>query len=342
MSYTNILIVKLSAIGDVIHALPVAPALKKCFPQARITWVVEKPAYDLLTNNPNIDEIIIFDKAKFKTLTGLLCNVPGFISELRKRRFDLALDLQGLFKSAAIAYLSGAPKRLVYCNAREYSNKVSKQVYGPNREGHVVDRYLDVVRALGCDTGSLQYCINITSAEEEMAAAKLKLAGMDIASKYVVLIPGTNWPNKCWPLPHFAQLANKLYEANLIPVITGSPNEQHLVQKILEQTNIPPVDISAKTSLKELAYILQNASAVVAGDTGPMHLAVAMETPVVALFGPTDPKRNGPHGKGHIILRPGHSCQNCWKRQCPDGKDCLADIQVGQVFDAVMRLVNHP
>src|SRR5690242_73150 len=122
MTYKNILIVKLSAIGDVIHALPVAHALKKQYPEARITWVVEKAAYEILTDNPDIDEIILFDKPRFRSLAGLFSNGYKFSRELRSRNFDVVIDLQGLFKSAAIAYLSGATERLVYCNARELSH----------------------------------------------------------------------------------------------------------------------------------------------------------------------------------------------------------------------------
>ncbi|WP_371363063.1 Lipopolysaccharide heptosyltransferase 1 [Sporomusa rhizae] len=341
MKYRNILIVKLSAIGDVIHALPVASALKQQFPEARITWVVEKPAYDILHNNPYIDEIIIFNKVNFKTVAGFIKNAPGFTTALRQHRFDLAIDLQGLFKSAAIAFLSGASKRLVYCNARELSHLVSKQICGPNQDGHVVDRYLDVVRALGCLADNPEFVIHITNKEAELAVAKLKQAGMEIDRPYIVLIPGTNWPNKCWPTKHFAQLADKLYDENIIPVIVGSPADTALARDIIAKTKIPPVDLTGKTSLKELSYILKNAQKVVAGDTGPMHLAAALQTPVIALFGPTDPKRNGPYGTGHLVLTTNHSCQGCWQRQCPEGRDCLDNIEVNEVFEAVLSSVDE-
>ena len=140
MTYKNIVIVKLSAIGDVIHALPVTHALKKQYPGARITWDVEKPAYDLLTNNPDIDEVIVFDKPKFKSIAGLLINGYKFAKVLRAYHFDLAIDLQGLFKSAVISYLSGAPKRLVYCNAREQSHLVGERICGEHEHAHVVEQ----------------------------------------------------------------------------------------------------------------------------------------------------------------------------------------------------------
>ncbi|WP_188400360.1 lipopolysaccharide heptosyltransferase II [Sporomusa sp. GT1] len=336
MNYRNILIVKLSAIGDIIHALPVAAALKQNFPQARITWVVELPGYDLLTNNPNVDEIIIFDKPRCKTLSGFLRYAPSFIRTLRQHQFDLALDLQGLFKSAAITYLSGTPKRLVYCNARELSDKVSQKVCGPNSNGHIVDRYLDVPRELGCQITKPEFTINITDKEATLAAVIAKQAGLAITNPYVVLIPGTNWPNKCWPPGHFAQLAEKLFEQDLIPVFAGSNADRTAMDEITANMTIPPVDLTGKTSLKQLAYIIKNAKAVVAGDTGPMHLAAALKTPVIALFGPTDPKRNGPYSERHIVLMADRTCHGCWQRKCPEGEDCLTTIGVNEVFEAIM------
>lgn len=341
MPYKRILIVKLSAIGDVVHALPVASALKQCFPRAKITWVVEPPAYDLLTNNPYIDEIIIFEKSKFKSLAGFCRHAPDFINLLRKQRFDLALDLQGLFKSAAISFLSGAPQRLVYCNAREYSDKIGQKVCGPNREGHVVNRYLDVVRELGCKITQPQFVINITEHEAASAAEIAQQAGLAIDNPYIVLLPGTNWPNKCWPADKFARLADKLFDNNLIPVLVGGNAEKTMIHEITAQTSILPVELSGKTTLKQLAYILKNACAVVAGDTGPMHLAAALDTPVIALFGPTDPMRNGPYGERHQVLTTKRPCQGCWQRQCPDGKDCLAEIDVDSVYEALTNLARN-
>ena len=172
MQYKNILIIKLSAIGDVIHALPVAKALKEANPECRITWIVEKPAHDLLANNPYIDEIIVFEKQKFKPFTGLLSNGYKLAKQLRQAEFDLAIDLQGLAKSAAISFLSGAKEKLVYCNAREMSHMVGKVVCGRHANGHVVDRYVDVVRFISGRKHSVDFRIEITEEEEKKAIAE--------------------------------------------------------------------------------------------------------------------------------------------------------------------------
>lgn len=336
--YKNILIVKLSAIGDVIHALPVAHALKQTYPNARITWVVEKPAYDLLTNNPDIDEIIIFDKPKFKSLTGLLSNGYKLSKLLKSHNFDLAIDLQGLFKSAAISYLSGASKRLVYCNARELSDKIGQRICGDHENGHIVDRYLDVAKHLGCNIDQVKFPMNITEIEAQKAEAIANHVGLRLENPYVVLAPGTNWSSKCWPTSHFAELADKLYNNDIIPVIIGGPNDQRLAQEILSHTRIPPIDLTGKTSLKQLAYIIKKSQAFVGGDTGPMHLAVAVGTPVVTMFGPTDPKRNGPYGQNHKVLLVADLCQGCWQRKCPKSIDCLAGISPDTVFLNLLSL----
>lgn len=335
----NILIVKLSAIGDVIHALPVAHALKQCFPQSRITWIVEKPAYDLLTNNPNIDEIIIFEKAKYKSVKGLLQNGRALMKNLHSKQFDLAIDLQGLFKSAAISWLSGAKERLVYCNAREMSHFIGKRVCGEYSSGHIVERYLDVARYLGSEIQRPEFTLNITDAEAELTQKIATKAGLDLKQPYVVLAPGTNWPNKCWPLLHFSKLANRLTAMNLIPVIVGGPSDQRLAAEISSGANIPTVDLTGKTSLKQLAFIIRQARVFVGGDTGPMHLAAALGTPLVAMFGPTDSERNGPYGSNHFVLTVDHECRGCWKRQCPQNKECLENISPDKVCEAVELLI---
>lgn len=335
----NILVVKMSAIGDVIHALPVSYALKESFPQAKVTWVVEKAAQDLLINNPYIDQVLLFEKNKFRSVGGLMRNLPSFSAILKQGKFDVVLDLQGLAKSAAIAYLSGAKIRLGFCNMREFSHLVSRPVCGPNQNGHVVERYLDVVRELGCKVRDVKFPVHITEQEETTALQIVRQAGMDINSPYVILAVGANWPNKRWPASYYAQLVDLLYERNVIPVVVGGPGDRTIAEEIISAANIPPVDLIGKTTLKQLAYIIKNAKALVGGDTGPMHLSAGLGTPVIALMGPTDINRNGPYGPGHIALQVSTSCSGCWKRQCPQQKDCLGAIAVSEVYESITTLL---
>lgn len=340
MDYKNILIIKLSAIGDVIHALPVASALKKNNPNARITWIVEKPAYDLLTNNPYIDEVIIFDKNKFKSFTGLLKHGMDLSRKLHNYNFDLTIDLQGLFKSAAISLLSGAKDKLVYCNARELSYLIGKMVVGEYSEDHIVNRYLDVVRHLGVYIDKPNFEINITDKEIEKAKAIALKAGLDITNPYVVLAPGTNWPNKCWPTSHYAVFSDMIFDNGMIPVVIGGSKDYSLYQEIVSKTQIPPIDLIGKTNLKELAHIIKMSKAFIGGDTGPMHLAVAVDTPTIALFGPTDPNRNGPYGNNHKVLITPWECRGCWKRKCYKNIECLAGITPETVYKELVEFLN--
>jgi len=336
----NILVVKLSAIGDVIHALPVSYALKETFPDAKVTWVVEPPAYDLLTNNPYIDEIIVFEKKKFKSIAGFVKHIPAFASRLKLGNYDVALDLQGLGKSAAIAYLSHAAIKLGTCNMRELSHYVSKPVCGVNQDGHIVERYLDVVRALGCRVDHVAFPIHITDREIDLTIKRMQQAGMKETNPYVVLAIGANWPNKRWPTAYYAQLIDWLYAKSLIPVlIGGGAVDERLVDEINAKTEIPAIDLVGQTTLKQAAYVIRGAKALVGGDTGMTHLAAALGQKTIELMGPTDAKRNGPYGQAENAIEITKECKYCWKRQCKFNLDCLAQIPFVVVKDKLENLI---
>ena len=332
----NILIVKLSAIGDIVHALPVAKDLKDCFPGCRITWVAEAAGASLLKNHPYIDEVLLFDKPCFKSLGGFVKYAPGFISELKKRRFDLALDLQGLMKSALIARLSGASKRLVYENAREGSHLLAERVVGLNHGCHVVELYRDVVRHLGCEMGVADFGLaQAVTGEAERTAAILRHAGVGENVPYAVLALGANWPNKIWPPRHFAALADRLSRQGIVPAAIGAAGDHKLYEEVMAFTEVPPVDLTGKTNLQQLAAVIQGAVVFIGGDTGPMHMAAALGVKTICLMGPTDANRNGPYGQPQRALEVQHDCAGCWKRVCPKGLDCLDVITQEQVWDKI-------
>lgn len=336
----DILVVKLSAIGDVIHALPVSYAIKETFPEARLTWVVEPPAYDILRDNPYIDEILIFEKKKFKSLGGFFENVGPFKKKIQAHSYDAALDLQGLFKSASIAYLSNAPVRLGTCNMREMSDKVSRPVVGPHANGHIVERYLDVARELGCKVNKVVFPMVVSDKDADIAKKVMAQCGANMENPYVVFAIGANWPNKRWPAKYFAELSDWLYDKGIIPVIIGGGAvDEATAGEINSYVEIPPINLVGKTSLKQLAYVIQNAKAVVGGDTGPVHLSAGIGTKTVMLMGPTDANRNGPYGQLENAIEADHDCKYCWKRACPKGEDCLAKISVKQVIEKLEKLL---
>ena len=329
----NILIVKLSAIGDVIHAMPVAHAIKETYPEAHITWVVEPPAYDLLAMNPDVDEIILFKKKEFKSIGGFFENYGPLKREIQKRNYDVVLDLQGLFKSAAIAYLAKAPRKLGMCNMRELSDKISQPVIGANAKGHIVERYLDVARAIGCKVENVEFSLNVPDREADLTRMRFSQAGANMGNPYVVLAVGANWPNKRWPEENFAKMVDWLYTKRLIPVLVGGGAvDEQRAAAISDQSEIPPVNLVGQTNLKQLAYTIQQAQLVIGGDTGPVHLAAGLKVPTIMLMGPTNATRNGPYGQLANAIEADRACKHCWKRACPDNKDCLSAIETAQVM----------
>ena len=337
----NILVVKLSAIGDVIHALPVSYAIKEQYPDAYLTWVVEPAAYAILEDNPYIDELILFEKAKFRSFGGFLREIGPFRRRLRMRRYDASLDLQGLFKSAAIAFNAGAKLRIGTANMREGAHLVSRPVRGPHAEGHIVERYLDVARALGCAVDEVRFPVSVSERDRMAAETLLAREGVPEGRTFVAFAIGANWPNKRWPVEHFAALADRLYHAHYVPVLVGGGRlDETLAQDIMRASEMPPVNLVGRTNLKQLAHIFTRAALVLGGDTGPVHLAAGLRTPTVMLMGPTDANRNGPYGQLENAIEVDRPCRGCWKRACPKGLDCLAAIRVDEVtakLGAVLR-----
>lgn len=336
----NFLIVKLSAIGDVIHALPAAYALKETYPDCHITWVVEPPAFELVSMSPYIDEIILFEKKKFKSFRGFLREYGPLKRKIQARHYDAVLDLQGLFKSAAIARLGQAPIKLGMCNMRELSDKISRPIIGPHANGHIVERYLDVTRALGCRVQEVRFTLAVPEREAGLARQIFAQAGANIDNPYVVLAIGANWPNKRWPTKNFASLADWLYDQKLIPVLVGGgPVDAQRAGEICSLTEIPPLNLVGRTNFKQLACILQNARLTVGGDTGPVHLSSGLRTPTVMVMGPTDANRNGPYGQLQNAIEVDRPCRYCWQRSCPQKLDCLENITTEQVKKKIEEIL---
>lgn len=336
----NILVVKLSAIGDVIHALPVSYAIKETFPDAHLTWVVEPPAYELLKMNPCVDEIIIFRKKEFKTLKSFARNFFPFRSEIQRENYDAVLDLQGLFKSAAIAFFAKSNIKLGICNMRELSDKISKPVIGANSNGHIVERYLDTARAIGCKVERVVFPLEIPADEIKKAAAIMEQAGLRDGNSYAAFVIGANWANKRWTTENFAALSDWLFDKKIIPVLIGNGAvDSARAAEIETQTLIPPVNLVDKTTLPQLAHVIKNARLVVGGDTGPVHLAAGLQVPTIMLMGPTDANRNGPYAQTQNAIEVDRPCKGCWKRACRKNLDCLEIISVGAVKEKIAAIL---
>lgn len=336
----NILIVKLSAIGDVIHALPVSYALRKKYPTAHITWVVEPTAYEIVKHNPCVDEVILFQKKAFKTFKGFKQNFKPFYKLLHRRKYDISIDLQGLFKSMAVVLTANAKKKIGYVDMREGSNLISKAIKGPHFNGHIVDRYLDTVKYLDCDTDNIIFPLKNTAEEINYVNNLLMDNKIDDNKSFIVFAVGTNWVNKCWSTKNFAILSDLLSKHSIKTVLIGfgKNDEQKALEITRQNTSNNIVNLVGKTSLMQTAALIKKAKAVVGGDTGNLHLAAALNIPAIMLMGPTDPNRNGPYKQIHNVILAGHDCDGCWKRTCRKNIDCLSTITPNLVLKKILKI----
>jgi lipopolysaccharide heptosyltransferase I len=338
----KILLIRLSAIGDVIHALPVAKATRERYPKAEITWIVEDKAKDLVIGNPNIDNIIILPKKEWKRefkdkkwLT--LKKARSFFKELQKHQFDIALDVHGLFKSALTAYLSGAKKRVGPANGREGSTLFYHQkVNLPTEEIHQIDRNLQIAQGIDVQADDVSFDIILLPEEKRRVAQILEELGIEDKRVLVTINPYTSWSSKNWLNQRWAEVADNLIKnLNCEVIFTGGPADRAGVNEIIDLMKERSHNLAGRTNLKELAGIYDRADLFIGCDTGPMHLAAAMGTSVIALFGPTNPKTHGPYGDNNIVLRGDTQCKCCWKRVCQHDKECMKAIGVADLLGAV-------
>jgi 3-deoxy-D-manno-octulosonic-acid transferase/heptosyltransferase-1 len=338
----NVLIVKLSAIGDVIHTLPSLSALRGLYPDAHITWVVEEAAADLVKNHPYLDAVLIsrrkswskdFQGGKFKQP---LKEISSFIKTLRQRPYDLVIDFHGLFKSSIIVFLSRGKRKLGYNSLQELSGLFLNEKIPEDMNKHAVDRYLDFPHYLGAKINSAEFVLPYDMEAETRVKILLDKYNLE-DKKFVAINPIAYWETKLWNNEKFAKLADLIDNRLKMKVVfTGSEKEP--IEKIISLMTSKSLNLGGATTLLDLAYLYKKARIVITTDSGPMHLAAAVETPVIALFGPTDPARTGPYGAGHTIIRAGLPCSPCFLKKCST-KKCMEDISPQQVFASVERIL---
>ena len=381
----NILIVKLSAVGDVIHTLPSLAALRRCYPDADITWVVEEAAADLLAGHPDLNRVIVSGRKRWLRelrqgrIVGPLREIRLFLSELRRRRYDLVIDFHGLFKSAVIVLFSGGKRKLGYDSLQELSGLFYSEKIPEDMGKHAVDRYLDFVRyvaaksGMACHEAAPEFRIAAGDKEKRFVTALLKeratclpagtgrqflpqaatqpLSAGDLPKMmlrdeggekdlphFIAVNPVAFWKTKLWEEDKFAKLADRIHEELGIGVVfTGSQFVP--LERICRMMRTTAANFGGRTTLRELTCIYREAALLITTDSGPMHLAAAVGTPIVALFGPTDPARTGPYGPIHRIIRKGLSCSPCFRKRCKAPR-CMTDISVEEVFAAVKVILS--
>lgn len=336
----RILLIKPSSLGDIVHALPVVAALRRHFPQARISWLINRGFAPLLIGHPCVDELIPFDRGHYGQLYHRLDAANDFLSfmqELREARYDWVIDLQGLFRTGFLAYITGADVRVGFGKAREFAPLFYRQTaHLPPRPMHAVDRNLAVLSRLGLPLKPAEFPLPVDPTEREAADALLAEHGIAAQDHFTALIPGARWIAKQWLPERYGELADRLLEAGLGPIVLlGSPDERPVAESVRASCRHELINLTGETTLSGLVAMLARAKLVVCNDSGPMHLAAALNRPMAAIFGPTDPRLVGPYSSAAAVIRtPERPTTN---HKLPDRR-AMDSLTVEAVFTAVGQL----
>jgi len=335
----RILIVKMSSIGDIIHSLPFIKAIKGIYPGAELYWLINRGFEKILEGNPYLKGIIPFDRTIWKEnpIRGIW-NSLEMVRLMRSLRFDIVFDLQGLFRSGIISLLSGSKERIGLRYSRELSSIFYTRRLGyATNNNHAVSRSLSIIEELGGYVKEIEFPIMITAKELERMRTLLSFRDEDT---YIAFNPFGGWSSKRWGLERYARLGDLLHKEGYKVVLLGGPKDTEDARIVASYMEKEPIVTSGKTDLKELAALLRYVDLLVTNDTGPMHIAVAVGTPVIAIFGPTDPKRTGPYGEGHKVMTAGVGCSPCFKRECRE-MTCMDSIRVDDVMKAVKEMLDQ-
>jgi len=332
----RILIVRLSAIGDVVHGMPVLNALREARPDAFIAWVVEGAAGQLLRDHAALDELISIPRKWLKS--------PRTVLDLRRRlralRFDVALDLQGLTKSAVAARLSGAACRIGFDgrDGRELSRWLNNRLV-PATRTHVIDRNLELLAPLGIENPAVRFNLQDTPADAHTASEILQ--SLNLNAPFAVINPGAGWPSKIWPADRFAGVARYLgTHRSMRSLVVWAGEAERAAGEQITAGSTGFATMAPNTSLRELAAVTRRAALFVSSDTGPLHMAVAVDTPSVGLFGPMPAERNGPYGPRHVAVQ--KVCiQGTSRERRTAGPESMEAISIDDVCQACDQILDR-
>jgi heptosyltransferase-1 len=327
----NILVVRLGALGDVVHAVPAVAALRRAFPAARIDWLVERRHRDLVELVTAVDRVIALEAptmAGWREAVGRLRQVP----------YDVALDFQGLMKSAVLARASGAP-RVIGFSIWHLREKAARPFYssaGDAEGGHVIHKNLRLLRVLGIEDDTVTFPL------ADVDSPALTALRSTIDGPFALINPGAAWPNKRWPADRFGGVAAFIRDMRqLTPVVLWGPGEEALAAAVVAASSNAAV-LAPATTVADLVALSRQASLVVSGDTGPLHIATAAGAPTVSLFGPTNPERNGPWRDADVSVSRFEQCGCHYDRRCHQRAWCLDDVTVPEVCAAIQRRLALP
>jgi lipopolysaccharide heptosyltransferase I len=324
------LIVRLGSLGDVVHAIPAAAALRRTYPDATIDWLVDPKYVELLSLVSGLDRAIPLDP---RSLGATL----RMVRELRRSRYDAVIDLQGLIKSATLARAAGA-RRTIGLPRAHLREPLAAVLYGetpdPGSDPHVIRKGLALMRSLGVTDDSIAFPLDVPLTMKPHLVATLSGSG-----GYAVLNPGAAWPNKRWPADRFGALAAAMRDRlGIRSWVLFGPGEESISQSVVDASD-GAAKMAPPTTLTDIAAIAKGARVMVSGDTGPLHIGAAVGVPIVALFGPTRAERNGPWSPDDLTISRFDSCECHYARRCHRATRCIDDISVAEVLTAVERRV---
>jgi lipopolysaccharide heptosyltransferase I len=332
----RILIIKPSAIGDVVHALPILNLLRRRWPASHVSWLLTPGCAGLLHGHPQLDEVIAFDRKLFgstwKSL-GAARKLAAFSLALRGKKFDLVVDLQGLFRSGLLSIQTGAPFRVGSTTAREFGWMFCTHLApGKWENQHAVDRYLSVAEFLGLGRSPVEFIFPTDDTDRNFVTDLLP-----DEEPFAILLPATHWPTKRWPIEHFAALVEPLRQCfGLKSILAGGPDAAALAPAIPGALNL-----AGRTNLRQLVALLERASLVIANDTGPMHIASALNRPLVTMFGPTSPIQTGPYDRLDTVVQLDIPCSPCFSRTCSH-QSCLRQLTIEPVLKLAEEQLSKP
>lgn len=326
----NALIVRLGALGDIVHTVPAAAALRRAFPEARIDWVVDARHAAFADLVMPIDRVIVLEKPSAAAWIDL-------VRQLRPARYDVALDFQGLMKSAVIARASGAG-RVVGFSIWHLREKTARPFYsevdGPREPVHVIQKNLTLLSSVGVDTTEVRFPLART---RSAALDLIREDGQAGDAGFALINPGAAWPNKRWPAARFGEVTAFLRDIRgLRSYVLWGPGEAPLAQAVIDASQ-GAARLAPPTTIADLLELSREAALMISGDTGPLHIAAAAGTPIVAIFGPTDPARNGPWATHDVVVSRHGVCRCHYQRRCRQANWCLDEVAVAEVTAAIQQ-----
>ncbi len=327
----KILIIRLSALGDTIHTLPLAYALKKQFPNVKIDWIVEDKASMFIVNNPLLNKVYEIPKSKWKKQNKLKAFSEFFnlIKKIRQEKYDIVLDTQQLLKSGLILGLSAGKRKITLDCGREFSFLFANEIIKTGRKlfdlnYHVVKRNLEFAKYLGCEDLNPKFILPDFTNKYSQKIIDI-VANIDKSKKTIVIAPCTTWKNKHWEIDGWIEVIKRL-KNNFNIIITASEKEKNYTSKILSKINDPTIlDLSGKTNLADLSYLYKNANIVISPDSGSAHIAwCSGNCKILTLFFATSADRTAPFGNGYYSLTSSMPCYPCMKKNCKKDFSCCA------------------